>query len=118
MFGTCVLPGVCLARSTTFAPQGDRMELGRLQTGATISFVRAAGGEWGIEIAGATAPRLSQPQPVKLEVFRTEEDLGSAASVLPPQVRQKTIVKQVTPGGPIMGTIPAYVVLMGDLVIR
>jgi len=80
MFGTCVLLGVCLAGSTAFAPQGNRMELGRLQTGATVSFVRAARGEWGIEIAGAAAPRILQPEPVKLEVFRTEEDIRQLAA--------------------------------------
>ena len=56
------------------------MDLGRLQTGATVSFVRAAGGEWGIEIAGAAAPRILQPKPAKLEVFRTEEDIRQLAA--------------------------------------
>ena len=80
MFGKYVLLGLCLAGSALFAQQGDRVDLGRLQTGATVSFVRAAGGEWGIEIAGAAAPRILQPKPAKLEVFRTEEDIRQLAA--------------------------------------
>jgi len=75
MFGKCVILGLCLTGSAALAQQGDRVDLGRLQTGATVSFVRAAGGEWGIEIAGAAAPRILQPKPARLEVFRTEEDI-------------------------------------------
>ncbi len=56
------------------------MDLGRLQTGATVSFARAATGEWGIEIAGAAAPRILQPKPAKFEVFRTEEDIRPLAA--------------------------------------
>ncbi|MFZ0430624.1 MAG: hypothetical protein WAO20_21090 [Acidobacteriota bacterium] len=52
------------------------MELGRLPTGAAVSFLRAPAGEWGIEIAGGAAPRILQPNPARLEVFRSEEDIG------------------------------------------
>ncbi|MGA2556621.1 MAG: hypothetical protein ABSG04_10165 [Verrucomicrobiota bacterium] len=51
-----------------------------MPTGATVSFVRAAGGEWGIEIAGGTAPLIQQGKPAKLEVFRTEEDIRQLAA--------------------------------------
>ena len=71
---------LCLAGSALFAQPADRVELGRLPTGATVSFVRAAGGEWGIEIAGGTAPLIQQPKPAKLEVFRTEEDIRQLAA--------------------------------------
>ncbi|OHB64492.1 MAG: hypothetical protein A2Y76_01275, partial [Planctomycetes bacterium RBG_13_60_9] len=80
MFGKCVLLGLCLAGSSALAQQGDRVDLGRLQTGATVSFVRAGSGDWGIEIAGAAAPRILQPKPAKLEVFRTEEDIRQLAA--------------------------------------
>jgi hypothetical protein len=75
MFGKRVLLWLCLAGSVALAQEGDRVDLGRLQTGARVSFVRAAGDEWGIEIAGAAAPRIAQPKPAKFEVFRTEEDI-------------------------------------------
>ena len=36
--------------------------------------------EWGIEIAGGAAPRILQPKPARLEVFRTEEDIRQLAA--------------------------------------
>ncbi|MGA2852606.1 MAG: hypothetical protein ABSE90_00535, partial [Verrucomicrobiota bacterium] len=66
------------------------MELGRLQTGATVSFVRAAGGKWGIEIAGAAAPLIQQSEPARLEVFRAEDDIRQIAS------GYKTVQKSAT----------------------
>jgi hypothetical protein len=80
MFGKDILVGVCLTVSSAFAQQGDRVELGNLQTGATVAFVRAAGGEWGIEIYGGPAPRVTQQKPARLEVYRTEQDIREYAS--------------------------------------
>ena len=70
---------LCLTVPVAIARQGDRVDLGRLQTGATVSFVRIAGGEWGIEISGGSAPRLTQQKPAQIEVFRTEENLREIA---------------------------------------
>src|SRR5512147_368127 len=75
-----VVFGLCLAESALYAQQGARVDLGRLQTGATVSFTRATTGEWGIEIAGAAAPRILQPKPAGFEVFRTEEDIRPLAA--------------------------------------
>jgi hypothetical protein len=80
IFGKCLLLGLCLAGSASFAQESDRVDLGRLQTGATVSFVRAAGGEWGIEIAGAAAPLIQQSKPARLEVFRAEDDVRQLAA--------------------------------------
>ena len=80
MFGKCVILGLCLTVSVTFAQQVDRVNLGRLQNGETVSFVRSAEGEWGVEIMGAAAPRILQPKPAKIEVFRTEDDIRQLAS--------------------------------------
>jgi len=79
MFGECIILGLCLTVSVSFAQQ-DRVDLGRLHTGATISFVRPAEGEWGIEITGGATPRILQAKPAKLEVFRTEEDIHQLAA--------------------------------------
>ena len=76
----CLLLGLCLAGPALLAQQGARVDLGRLPTGATVSFVRAAGGEWGIEIAGAAAPLMQQPKPAMLELFRTEDDIRQLAA--------------------------------------
>lgn len=75
MIGKSLLLGLCLTGQALFAQQGDRVELGRLQTGATVTFVRQAGNESGIEIVGGTAPVIRQPKPAKLEVFHAEEDI-------------------------------------------
>lgn len=78
--GKYVILGLCLTVSTEFAQQEDRLDLGRLQTGATVSFVRNGGGEWGIEISGGTIPRLMQSKPAKLEIFETEQDIRDLAA--------------------------------------
>jgi hypothetical protein len=80
ILGRYALLGLVLAGSAAYAQQGGRVDLGRLQTGATVSFTRAATGEWGIEIAGGAAPRIVQPKPARLEVFRTEQDIRQLAA--------------------------------------
>ncbi len=79
-FGWHALFGLGLAGATLFAQQAARIDLGRLQTGATVSFIRASSGEWGIEVAGGAAPRVSQPKPARLEVFRSENDIHQLAA--------------------------------------
>ena len=80
MFHKCVLLALSLAAPGLFAQPGARIDLGRLQTGATVSFARSTAGEWGIEISGGAAPRILQPKPAKLEVSRTEEDIRQLAA--------------------------------------
>ena len=36
---------------------------------------RLASGEWGMEIAGGPAPRILQPKPVRIEVYRADDDI-------------------------------------------
>lgn len=62
------------------AEDGDGLVLGRLPSRATVSVIRAAGDAWGIEIAGAAAPRLRQLQPARLELYRPEEDIRQLAA--------------------------------------
>src|SRR5512138_1256981 len=71
---------LCLVASVSFGQQAARMELGRLQTGATVSFTRASSGEWGIEIAGGAAPRVAQSKPARLEILRAENDIRQLAA--------------------------------------
>ena len=80
MFGKNLLLGLSLTISAAFAQQGDRVDLGRLQTGGTVLFVRTVGGEWGIEISDGIAPRLAQLKPAQIEVFRTEGDIRELAA--------------------------------------
>ncbi len=71
---------LCLTASVLLAQQTNRVELGRLQTGATVSFIRSSEGEWGIEIAGGAAPLIVQPKPARLEVYRTDQDIRQLAA--------------------------------------
>ena len=80
MIGKYALLGPALAAFSLFAQQSARVEFGKLQTGATVSFVRTAADRWGLEIAGGPAPRVLQPQPARLEVFRTEADIRQLAA--------------------------------------
>ena len=80
MFGKSLLLGLSLTISAAFAQHSDRVDLGRLETGATVLFVRAAGGQWGIEIFDGTAPRITQLKPAQIEVYRTEGDIRELAT--------------------------------------
>ncbi len=82
MPGKYALLGLCLAGSALFAQAqaSPRLVLGRTQTGAAVSFVRATAGEWGIEIAGGPAPRLTQLKPARFEVFRAQDDIQQLAA--------------------------------------
>jgi hypothetical protein len=75
VFGKSIILGLCLIVSVVFAEKDDRIDLGRLQTGATISFILNAGAEWGIEISGSIMPRITQLKPAQIEVCETEDDL-------------------------------------------
>lgn len=58
----------------------DRVVLGRLATGASVTFVRTRGGEWGIEISGAQAPPIGQPMPAQIEVYRGDDKVRQLAA--------------------------------------
>src|SRR5512139_2896506 len=72
--------GLCLAASSLFAQPGGRLDLGRLDTGATVSFVRSGADGWGIEITEGPAPRILQPRPVRLELQRPQGDTRQLAA--------------------------------------
>lgn len=76
---TCALAGGALPAQTGGAT-APRIELGRLVTGAAVSFTSNGSGEWGIEIAGGVTPRLAQQKLVQLEVFRLETDIRQLAA--------------------------------------
>jgi hypothetical protein len=68
------------AKAVEAIAAGDRIELGRLATGAQVSFVRVSSEQWGIEIADGAAPRILELRPARLEVFRTEDDIRQLAA--------------------------------------
>ncbi|RPH81229.1 MAG: hypothetical protein EHM80_03030 [Nitrospiraceae bacterium] len=74
MSGTCVILELCLTALAFSAQCGDRVDLGRLQTGATVSFVRVDGGEWGIHISEGTAPEVAQEKPARIEIVQAGKE--------------------------------------------
>jgi len=75
-----VLLGLSLPGTTGATPAGNRIDLGKLSTGATVAFVRETEGTWGLDIQGGSAPRLSQARPAQLEVFQTGDDVRRLSS--------------------------------------
>ena len=75
MTGKWIVLGLCLTLSIACSQQNRRIDLGSLQTGAKVSFVRATGGEWGIEIKGSKVPVVMQPRPFSIQVFLTEGNI-------------------------------------------
>jgi hypothetical protein len=65
--------------STLFAQSATRLDLGRLQTGAAVSFTRSTSG-WGVQISGGAAPRIQQLEPAKLEIYRADEDIRQVSA--------------------------------------
>lgn len=62
------------------ATDRNRIELGRLANGAAVVFVRANSGDWGVEISGGAAPRITQPKPAQIEIFRGETNVQPLAA--------------------------------------
>lgn len=58
----------------------NRIVLGRLASGASVSFVLSGSGEWGLEISGNSAPRITQPKPAQVEVFKSEQNIEDLAA--------------------------------------
>jgi len=83
-----LLPGVALGASALLAlqnpvsaaPAADRIELGRLSSGATAAFVRAGAGEWGVPISGVSVPVYAQPRRAQIQVFRGGDAATGLAS--------------------------------------
>ena len=48
VFDKGLILGLCLAVSAACSQQGNRVKLGKLQTGATVSFIKSAEDEWGL----------------------------------------------------------------------
>jgi hypothetical protein len=74
-FRRCRLFLLCMMIPLVSAQQGDRIELGKLQTGASVSFVHVPGNGWGIEISGGAVPSFMQKKPARIEVFRAENTI-------------------------------------------
>ena len=80
MFRRSVILVLYLTVSITFSQESNRVELGILQTGAKVSFVRTAESQWGIEISGENTLSMIQRKPAQIEIFQGQEDIQQLAS--------------------------------------
>lgn len=79
MLGKYAFLSLCLTISFALARQNNRVDLGQLENGASVFFIQAAGGEWGIEISGGTAPAIMQQKPAQIEVYRGSDNVHQLA---------------------------------------
>jgi hypothetical protein len=73
MLTRSIWSGLFLAILIACNGQGDRVNLGKLQTGVVVSFVRNMDGDWGLEIAGATISIMAAQKPVQIEVYQNQD---------------------------------------------
>lgn len=71
--------GLCLFFSEAYAQSGKKVELGRLQSGAKVSFVSDINNEWGIEISDDNSP-MRCSKPVQIEIFKGKENISLLSS--------------------------------------
>ncbi len=74
MIGKILVLALGVTGSARAAQPTERIDLGRLPTGATVSFTHDAS-EWRMEISGGPAPRLFQPKCARLEVYHSDQDI-------------------------------------------
>ena len=59
--------------------QGNKVKLGNLESEASVSFVRGATGDWGIEVSSSLFPQLINQKPAQVEVFKGEKNITQLA---------------------------------------
>lgn len=64
---------LCMISSLVIPQQKEQVELGKLSTGVTVSFIENTVG-WGIEIKEGTNPVFSLPEPVKIELLKNDNE--------------------------------------------
>ena len=70
-----VLFGILMFTYSEMAGQSGRLDLGMLEHGEKVSFVKTDGKFWGIEIAGGQTPRIFQAQPARIEIYKADDDI-------------------------------------------
>ena len=60
--------------------QDNKVNLGNLESGASVSLVRNSKNEWSIKISGEKAPLMTQMNPVQIEVSHGIEEVNHIAS--------------------------------------
>ena len=80
-FGALVLALFApVALAQAHASLASARQLGRLADGATVTFVRAGSGDWGVNISAGSSVFLSQQEPAQIEVYQSDEHVRDFAS--------------------------------------
>lgn len=80
MLKKLIILALCLNVSFVNAQKNNRLNLGRLETGETISFVKSTNIGWGIEITGSGSPRFQQQKPARVEVSLADDNIQEFSS--------------------------------------
>jgi hypothetical protein len=80
MLSKSIVVGLFLAVSAALGQQVNRIDLGKVETGVHVVFIRAAGGEWGVELSGSAAPDLSCAKPARISVFHADTHMLELAA--------------------------------------
>jgi hypothetical protein len=66
---------ICIIISAVYTQQNNREDLGKLSTGATVSFLQTSDNDWGLEISGGNIPRMVQQKPIVIEILQSEDNI-------------------------------------------
>jgi len=95
--------GLGLLGSTLVAQSGERIYLGSLTTGSTVSFVRGPEGSWGLAVEGAGNPSFRQTKPARIEVYRADDDIrplaAGYATIEKSAARNELLARAIIPCG-------------------
>ena len=81
LFGALALLSITsVTLEQVHATSADHKLLGQLANGDTLMFVRAASGDWGIEISTRSGTLLLQQVPAQIEVYRGDENVSDFAA--------------------------------------
>ena len=81
LFGALALLSITqMILAQVHATSSDHRLLGRLTTGATVAFVRADSGDWGLEISVPTGALLFQQTPAQIEIYRSDDSVSDVAA--------------------------------------
>ena len=78
--GKCLILVVSLSIFVACIRQKDQIELGSMQNGVNVSFMRDTTGSWGIKISGGTFPLLLQQNPAQIELFKGEDNVNNLSA--------------------------------------
>ncbi len=75
-----LLAWLLIAPAAPAQTAADRLELGKLANGATVAFVRAGSGTWGIDVSGGAGLAMRQSTPAQVEIYTGGDNVRQLAA--------------------------------------